>query len=99
MDPIRLPPEKMASLESAIPFHRSSEEPTAPDAPLITPFEDEPTVGEQKPKKRPADAEPYRKKYKKYGRDVVLPGESDPYDVLMDDTDTSHHGVDNVSPL
>lgn len=97
---IKVSEEKRKFLEEAIPFHRPPEPGSAPAAPLMAPFESfangnsDPARGVAAP-----DPEPYRKKYKKYGRDVCLESEADSYDVVMDNKDSSHHNVDKVSPL
>jgi hypothetical protein len=98
---IDMPEEQRKTLEQAIPFHRPSGQAATPQATPLSfePLESAAEPGEVKPKQRPVEAEPYRKKYKRYGRDVCLPGGDDPYDVTMDSFDTSHSSVDKVSPL
>lgn len=99
---IHMPEEQRKVLEEAIPFHRPPDETRPAHDPqfMFGPLDPQGEACEAKAKERPAEVESFRKKYKKYGRDVCLPGEGgEPYDVLMDNSDKSHHGVNSVSPL
>ena len=99
---IEMPAEQRKLLEDAIPFHRPPEQTGAVDGPqfIFGPLDPKDEPRGAQPKERPPEVESFRKKYKKYGRDVCLPGEAgEPYDVLMDNSDKSHHGVNSVSPL
>jgi hypothetical protein len=98
---INMAEDQRKALEQAIPFHRPAALPATPQVAGFSfePLDSAAEPGEVKPKERPVEVEPYRKKYKKYGRDVCLPGGDEPYDVLMDNSDQSHRGVDSVSPL
>jgi hypothetical protein len=100
---IQVPVEQRKVLEEAIPFRRPPDQSSATDGTqfIFGPLEpsDAPAAG-PRTKAPAAPVESYRKKYKKYGRDVCLPGEEgEPYDVLMDNPDNSRRGVDGVSPL
>lgn len=99
---ISVPVEQRKVLEEAIPFHRPADQSTTVGSTqfMFGALDDQPRSKEDAISKAPApNVEPYRKKFKKYGRDVCLAGDSEPYDVLADNGDKLHHGVDGVSPL
>jgi hypothetical protein len=99
---IGMPEEQRKALEQAIPFHRPSNQagPSQETPSAVDTQEKAPEPARVQPQGSRSEVEPYRKKYKKYGRDVCLPTDSaEPYDVVSDSFDTSHHSVDKVSPL
>jgi hypothetical protein len=99
---IGMPEDQRKALEQAIPFHRPSSQasPSQETPSSVDIQENAPEPVKVQPQVPRSESEPYRKKYKKYGRDVCLPTDSaEPYDVVSDSFDTSHHSVDKVSPL